>query len=106
VAHDVSENWVKFSHNSTELPSPTLSGSFEIMKSTFAPRARSGAIKPLRTTRHGGVVLSGELDLIVDEVRFNLASGDSFQFQDKDYEWENPGDMPAIAIWVVAPPVY
>jgi transcriptional regulator with XRE-family HTH domain len=89
-----------------ELLSPTLSGSFEMIKSTFAPRARSGAIKALRPTEHGGVLLSGELDLIVDEVRFNLASGDSFQFQDKDYEWENPGDMPAIAIWIVAPPIY
>ncbi len=89
-----------------ELLSPTLSGSFEIIKSTFAPRACSGSVKPLRATEHGGVLLSGALDLIVDQVRLSLASGDSFQFQDKDYAWENPGDVPAIAIWVVAPPIY
>ncbi len=89
-----------------ELLSPSLSGSFEMIKSTFAPRARSGAIKPLRPSEHGGVLLSGALDLIVENVRFSLAAGDSFQFQNKDYGWENRSDVPAIAIWVVAPPVY
>ncbi|MEI4263815.1 helix-turn-helix domain-containing protein [Roseovarius sp. D0-M9] len=89
-----------------ELLSPTLSGSFEMIKSTFAPRARSGAIKSLRPSEHGGVLLSGALNLIVDKVRVTLASGDSFQFQERDYAWENPGDVPAIAIWVVSPPVY
>ncbi len=89
-----------------ELLSPTLSGSFEMIQSTFAPRARSEAIKPLHPTEHGGVLLSGELALIIDGVRFSLAPGDSFQFQNKDYAWENPGDVPAIAIWIVAPPIY
>ena len=89
-----------------ELLSPTLGGSFEMIKSTFAPRAHSGAVKPRRPTEHGGILLSGKLTLMVDDVRFNLSSGDSFQFQNKDYAWENPGDVPAIAIWIVAPPIY
>ncbi len=89
-----------------ELLSPTLGGAFEMIKSTFAPRASSGPLKTARAAEHGGILLSGRLILMVDALTLTLAPGDSFQFQDKCYGWENPDDEPAVAIWVVAPPVY
>jgi len=89
-----------------ELLSPTLSGSFEMIKSTFAPRANSGGMKAARPAEHGGVLLSGRLILTVGERTVALAPGDSFQFHGQAYGWENPDDEPAAAIWVVAPPIY
>lgn len=89
-----------------ELLSPTLSGSFEMIKSTFAPGAGSGGMKPARATEHGGVLISGGLILTFDDVTVTLAPGDSFQFLGRAYGWDNPGTEPAVAIWVVAPPVY
>ena len=35
-----------------------------------------------------------------------LTEGDSFRFRDRTYRWRNPGDMPAVVVWVVSPPVY
>lgn len=89
-----------------ELLSPTLTGAFEMIKSTFAPRASSEGMHPARAPEHGGILLSGRLILIVDGVRVTLEPGDSFQFKEKSYGWENPGDAPAVVVWVVAPPVY
>lgn len=89
-----------------ELLSPTLSGSFEMIKSTFAPRADSGGIKAARPAENGGVLLSGRLILTVGEAAMTLSPGDSFQFRDRSYGWENPDNEAAVAIWVAAPPVY
>ena len=89
-----------------ELLSPTLSGAFEIIKSTFAPRARSDGLRAARPVEHGGMLLSGQLILIVDGTTLTLGPGDSFQFREAAYGWENPGDEPAVALWVISPPVY
>ncbi|MFW2543084.1 helix-turn-helix domain-containing protein [Primorskyibacter sp. 2E107] len=89
-----------------ELLSPGLDGAFEMIKSTFAPHATSGGMKPVRATENGGMLISGRLVLTFEDLSLSLSAGDSFQFQQKSYGWENPGDDPAVALWVVAPPVY
>lgn len=89
-----------------ELLSPTLSGSFEIIRSTFAPGASSGGQRKARPKEDGGVLLSGSLVLILDDREIRLDPGDSFQFREKDYAWRNDGDQPAVVIWVVSPPIY
>lgn len=89
-----------------ELLSPTLGGSFEMIKSVFAPRSTSGGKKMARKVEHGGVVISGRLSLQIDELGVDLVAGDSFQFADQTYSWANPHDEPAIVIWVISPPVY
>ncbi|MCZ0962633.1 helix-turn-helix domain-containing protein [Paracoccus benzoatiresistens] len=89
-----------------ELLSPTLGGSFEMIRSVFAPRASSGGLRRARPKEDGGVLLSGTLVLIVDGTELALARGDSFQFAEKDYAWRNDGDEPAVVIWIVAPPIY
>jgi hypothetical protein len=82
------------------------SGLLEMIKSTFAPRASSKPRQPVRATENGGFLISGALISTVDSKTITLASGDSFQFQDKSYEWETPGNETAVVIWVGAPPVY
>lgn len=89
-----------------ELLSPTLSGSFEMIKSVFAPRSHSGGPLPARAREDGGVLVSGKLTLTIGDLTVDLAPGDSFQFSQQDYAWRNPHDEPATVIWVISPPVY
>jgi transcriptional regulator with XRE-family HTH domain len=89
-----------------ELLSPTLGGSFEMIKSTFAPRSGSGGRKVVRGTEDGGVLISGQLTLWIGDLELKLEPGDSFQFAKKPYDWRNDGDEPAIVIWVISPPIY
>ncbi len=90
---------------SEELLSPHLSGSFEMIQSTFAAKA-SGAGKPRADREDGGVVVQGSLTLTVGTLQTTLQAGDSFQFAGKAYSWRNDGDVPAVVIWVISPPVY
>ena len=88
-----------------ELLSPDLGGSFEMFRSVFAP----GTELPqpiLRQTEEAGYVVAGELDLKIGGHWFRLRPGDSFRFDHEPYQWRNPGDVPAVVIWVVAPPIY
>lgn len=89
-----------------ELLSPSLSGSFEMIRSTFAPGADSGGPRPAGGREDGGVVVEGRLVLEIDGRAFELGPGDSFQFAGRSYAWRNPGDRPAVVIWIIAPPVY
>jgi len=88
-----------------ELLSPDLGGSFELLRSEFAPGASLGR-RSLRTTEEAGYVVSGLFDIEIDGVWHALRPGDSFRFHHKTHRWRNPGDVPAVVIWVVAPPVY
>ncbi|SOC14824.1 helix-turn-helix domain-containing protein [Rhodobacter maris] len=89
-----------------ELLSPTLGGSFEMIRSVFAPGSSSdGPFKPCER-EDGGVLLSGALTLIIGQTEIALAPGDSFQFTGADYGWRNEGPEPAEVIWIVSPPIY
>ncbi len=88
-----------------ELLSPDLGGSFEILRSEFAPGSELGR-RSLRATEEAGYVVSGVFDVEIDGVWHRLNPGDSFRFKEKSHSWRNPGDVPAVVIWVVSPPVY
>jgi transcriptional regulator with XRE-family HTH domain len=88
-----------------ELLSPDLGGSFELLRSVFAPGAQL-ANPALRDTEEAGYVVSGQFDLQVDGVWHRLSEGDSFRFKAKPFCWRNPGSEPAVVIWAVSPPVY
>lgn len=88
-----------------QLLSPDLGGSFEIVRSVFAPGAALN--EPIRRpTEEAGYIVSGMLELVIDERQFTLNTGDSFRFAGESYRWRNPGDEDCVAIWVIAPPVY
>ena len=87
------------------LLSPDLGGAFEILHSVF----ESGARCPepfVRPTEEAGYVIEGSLTLIIDGERFILKQGDSFRFAGETISWVNEGEVPAVLIWVIAPPVY
>lgn len=88
-----------------ELLSPDLSGDFEMIRSEFAANTKSEWVEA-RPTQEGGYVVSGTLVLWLDEQKLVLNAGDSFQFQNQRYRWENPNEVATVAIWVISPPVY
>lgn len=88
-----------------ELLSPDLSGSFEMLRSTFAAHSQSPDVVQ-RATEESGFILSGIFDLCVDGTWHHLKTGDSFRFKDAKMQWVNPSDEPCIILWVIAPPVY
>lgn len=88
-----------------ELLSPDLSGGMEMVRSIFEAGAESNE-SITRDTEEAGYVISGKLDLWVGDKKFNLNEGDSFRFAGEPYRWKNPGDVPAVIIWVITPPVY
>lgn len=88
-----------------ELLSPDLGGSFEVLRSEFAPGAELGRTA-LRPTEEAGYLVSGVFDIEIDGIWHGLSAGDSFRFNRKPFRWRNPGSEPAVIIWVVSPPVY
>ncbi|WP_254021910.1 helix-turn-helix domain-containing protein [Mesorhizobium escarrei] len=88
-----------------ELLSPDLGGSFEMLRSVFAPGAEL-KVEARRPTEEAGYVASGNFDIEISGVWHQLGEGDSFRFDGKPFRWRNPGAEPAVVIWVVSPPVY
>ena len=88
-----------------ELLSPDLTDDFEMVHSTFeAGAVMADAVS--RPTQEVGYIVSGKLDLWIDDVLFQLQPGDSFRIRGQQYRWANPHSAPCIAIWAIAPPVY
>ena len=88
-----------------ELLSPDLTDEFEMVHSTFAPG--SGIDTPVtRPTQEVGYLISGALEVTIDGEAYMIGPGDSFRIRGEPFTWRNPTTTPAIAIWVIAPPVY
>ncbi|TIP15120.1 MAG: cupin domain-containing protein, partial [Mesorhizobium sp.] len=83
-----------------ELLSPDLGGSFEMLRSVFAPGAELKT-EARRPTEEAGYVASGTFELEIGGVWHRLSEGDSFRFEGKPFRWRNPGADPAVVIWVV-----
>ncbi len=88
-----------------ELLSPDLTDDFEMVHSTFAPQSRMQT-PANRPTQEVGYMISGQLDLVIGGHAFTVGPGDSFRIRHEPYQWANPYDAPAVAVWVIAPPVY
>lgn len=88
-----------------ELLSPDLTDDFEVVHSTFLPHSR---IKDhvTRPTQEVGYILSGTLEIEIAGTTHILTTGDSFRVRGEPFRWANPAAEPAVAIWVIAPPVY
>jgi transcriptional regulator with XRE-family HTH domain len=87
------------------LLSPDLTDDFEVVHSTFAPGAALDA-PVCRPTTEVGYLLSGRLRLTVAGRVHDLGPGDSFRIRGEPFLWANPFPDPAVALWVISPPVY
>lgn len=88
-----------------ELLSPDLTDDFEMVHSKFQPHSRLKE-RISRPTQEVGYLISGQLEITVGKRTFLIKAGDSFRIRGEAYLWANPFDEPAVAIWVIAPPVY
>lgn len=88
-----------------EFLSPDLTDDFEMVHSTFEPGAEIGETVT-RPTQEVGYLISGKLDLNIGGRSFTIQPGDSFRIRGEPFRWSNPYLEPAVAIWVIAPPVY
>lgn len=88
-----------------ELLSPDLTDDFEVVHSTFEPHSESSELVT-RPTQEVGYLVSGKLDLEIAGRSFTINPGDSFRIRGEPHKWINPYDDQAIAVWVIAPPVY
>jgi transcriptional regulator with XRE-family HTH domain len=88
-----------------ELLSPDLGGSFEIIRSEFAPGAALRA-PSRRDTEEAGYVVSGIFDIEINGVWYELQNGDSFRIAGEPFRWRNRQKIPAVVVWVIAPPTY
>lgn len=88
-----------------ELLSPDLGGSFEMFRSAIEPKTEQMDFV-YREAEEAGYLVSGEIDLWIEDKKFSLKAGDSFRFDHKPCRWHNTGDVQAIIIWVLSPPVY
>lgn len=88
-----------------ELLSPDLTDDFEMVHSTFEPHSQIASVVT-RPTQEVGYLISGRLDIEIGARQFTIHPGDSFRIRGEPHRWSNPYDSPAVAIWVIAPPVY
>lgn len=90
-----------------ELLTPTLGGDLEMILTTFAPGASSGAALYSHKGEEGGYVVSGVLEVTVDDQVMVLKSGDSFRFAStRPHRYRNPGDTETVLVWAITPPHY
>lgn len=90
-----------------ELLSPNLGGELEMLRCTFAPGSSSGDEPYTHRGEEAGVVLSGTMELWLDDDHFVLNEGDSFAFPShKPHRYRNCGDTEAVVIWTITPPSY
>jgi quercetin dioxygenase-like cupin family protein len=88
-----------------ELLSPDLTDDFEMVHSTFAPGSRI-AETVTRPTQEVAYLVSGRLDVEIAGALHTVGPGDSFRIRGEAFRWSNPYPEAAVAIWVIAPPVY
>lgn len=89
-----------------ELLVPNLDGTLELLLCTVHP----GGGSPDNYTHDGeeaGLILSGSLDLWVDDKLHVLEPGDSFAFAStRPHRYHNRGLTPAQIVWAITPPTF
>jgi len=88
-----------------ELLSPDLTDDFEMLRSVFKPNAALQDFTA-RGTQEVGYIVSGSLQLWIEDTEYHLNEGDSFRIRGETFKWANPNDQDTVVIWVIAPPIY
>ena len=90
-----------------ELLSPSLQRKMEIIWVEAAPGASSGGHPHVHDGEECGVVISGEMNFKVGDTECVLGPRDAIYFSSHlPHQWENSGDEPLIAIWIITPPTF
>lgn len=83
-----------------ELLSPDLGGEMQIYLVSIRPGGQSGPETYAHRGEEGGLVLTGTLELTVDDRIVLLYEGDSFRFRSSlEHRFANPGATQANVVW-------
>jgi transcriptional regulator with XRE-family HTH domain len=90
-----------------ELLVPHLNGALELLLCTLKPGSSSGPEAYTHEGEEAGLVLSGMMELIVDDRSYVLGTGDSFAFKStRPHRYRNSGTVPLTVVWAITPPTY
>ena len=79
----------------------------QIIRERYEPGAESGRIRLRHEGEEGGIVLSGQLEVIVAEQRAVLGPGDAYYFKSTEpHRFRNVGDRPCEVVSVCTPPSF
>lgn len=83
-----------------ELLSPDLGGEMQIYLVSIRPGGQSGPERYSHRGEEGGLVLSGTLELTVEDRVVILYEGDSFRFSsERPHRFSNPGNTQTSVVW-------
>ncbi len=86
-----------------EVLSPDVDGPLKLFSTTVQPGAESGPESFSHEGVEGGLVISGELTLILDGTDYRLREGDSFAFPSRvHHRFRNDTTWPAVIVWSLA----
>lgn len=90
-----------------ELLTPQPIGSLELLMIVLAPGGSTGEDVFAHDGEEGGVVLTGALELRVDDSNVLLYPGDSFTFRSqRPHSFRNAADVETRVLWINTPPIY
>ena len=78
-----------------------------MIMTTYEPHATTGDDMYGRPCQEAALVLSGRLQLWIEDREFILEEGDSITFDGNvPHKSGNPDNAPAMVVWVMSPPTY
>lgn len=90
-----------------ELLTPTTPGALQMLMVTIAPGGSSGPDSYTHRGEESGLVLSGSLELWIEDEQFILEEGDTFRFKStQPHRFANAGAETTKVLWVTTPPGY
>ncbi len=90
-----------------ELLVPSLDGPLEMLLCTIEPGSGSGPEPYSHEGDEAGFVLSGEMEIWIEDRRYHLQAGDSFAFAStRPHRYRCIGPVAAKVVWVITPPTY
>jgi transcriptional regulator with XRE-family HTH domain len=90
-----------------ELLTPTTPGALQMLMVTIAPGGSSGPDHYTHRGEESGLVLTGALELWIEDECFILKEGDTFRFKSSQpHRFANAGANTASVLWVQTPPGY
>lgn len=88
-----------------QLLNPNLNGPIEFIYNIFQPGARLGDENYVHVGHECGLILEGELVVIIGEKEYVLKAGDSITFcSETPHRKMNRSDAPCICVWANTPP--
>ena len=89
------------------LLTPSLDGQLELLLTKIQPGGSCGAESYSHRGEEAGLILTGRLEMWVDDRYFILEQGDSFNFPSTlPHHYRNACDHETVIVWAITPPSY